>query len=337
MGKQREQSERGAALAQNRSLFARIKSTQEFYLVIILAVIWVIGFIVTPAMFAPQNITTVLRNAAYGGVAALAEGIIILAGEFDMSIGSIVSLAAIVSGTVFSSTGNEILTLFSGILTALLAGVCNGIICVKLKISNLIGTLGTMTIFSGLASLIGRNRVITKTTSSAIYNTLGKMNVGIIPIGFLIFGLIAIVLAVILKKTMFGRKTYAVGANANAAWHAGIDVTKIKFIAFMLGDMLMVLVTFMVGGQVGALNAQLGEGYELDGIVIAVLGGVSLGGGIGSVFGIFMGTMVFQFLLNFLLLTGMGTYLEQVIKGILLVIIVLFSTVLEYRQKNATK
>ena len=109
------------------------------------------------------------------------------------------------------------------------------------------------------------------------------------------------------------------------------------FIAFMLGDMLMVLVTFMVGGQVGALNAQLGEGYELDGIVIAVLGGVSLGGGIGSVFGIFMGTMVFQFLLNFLLLTGMGTYLEQVIKGILLVIIVLFSTVLEYRQKNATK
>ncbi len=254
-----------------------------------------------------------------------------------MSIGSIVSLAAIVSGTVFSSTGNEILTLFSGILTALLAGVCNGIICVKLKISNLIGTLGTMTIFSGLASLIGRNRVITKTTSSAIYNTLGKMNVGIIPIGFLIFGLIAIVLAVILKKTMFGRKTYAVGANANAAWHAGIDVTKIKFIAFMLGDMLMVLVTFMVGGQVGALNAQLGEGYELDGIVIAVLGGVSLGGEIGSVFGIFMGTMVFQFLLNFLLLTGMGTYLEQVIKGILLVIIVLFSTVLEYRQKNATK
>ncbi len=77
MGKQREQSERGAALAQNRSLFARIKSTQEFYLVIILAVIWVIGFIVTPAMFAPQNITTVLRNAAYGGVAALAEGIIV--------------------------------------------------------------------------------------------------------------------------------------------------------------------------------------------------------------------------------------------------------------------
>lgn len=336
MGEQ-EKSNIAVTAESRRGIWSRIASSQTFYLLVVLIVIWIIGAIVTPAMFTANNWTTVLRNASYGGVAALAAGVILLAGEFDMSIGNIVSLAAITSGMVYTATSNEILTLLAGVFTAMGCGLLNGFICVKLKINNLIGTLGTMTIYQGLAQLIGKNRVITKTTASVIYNGLGKTNIGLVPLGFIIFLAIALILAFVLKKTEFGRKLYFIGANANAAWHAGIEVARIKILAYVLGGTMMVLVTFMVGGQVGALNAQLGSGYELSGIVIAVLGGVALGGGIGSVPGIFVAAMLFQFLLNLLLLTGMGTYAETVIKGVLLVVIVLFSTVLEQRRKVKAK
>lgn len=337
MGEQEKRNAAEAMLENKRGTWSRISSSQTFYLLVILIAIWIIGAIITPAMFTANNWTTVLRNASYGGVAALAEGLILLSGEFDMSIGSIASLAAITSGMVYTATANEVLTLFVGIFTAMGCGLLNGFICVKLKISNLIGTLGTMTIYQGLAQLIGKNRVINKTTASVIYNWFGKTNIGFIPVGFLILVALALILTFVLKKTGFGRKVYFVGANSNAAWHAGLEVSRIKILSYVFGGTMMVLVTFMVGGQIGALNAKLGSGYELSGIVIAVLGGVSLSGGIGSIAGIFAATMLFQFLLNLLLLTGMGTYVETVIKGILLVVIVLFSTVLERRRRVKAK
>lgn len=318
--------------------WSRVRTSNEFVLLLILAAILIVGAFVTPRMYSAGNFYSVMRTASYGGLAGLAEGMILMAGKFDMSIGSIISFCSIVAAETYIATQSDLLMVLVTIAVAAALGAFNGLVVVKFQLPNFLATLGTATIFKGLASLLSGDRAITTFTGSWVFNFLGKSSFAdIIPASALFFLLVAVILGLLLRKTSFGKMLYSTGANPRAAWISGIDSTKIQFWVYIIGAIVVAPVGFMIGGQAVEVNVNVGTGYELTGTAIAVLGGVLFGGGKGSILGVVIGAFTFQILVNELLLTGLGTYVEQALKGILLVVIVIIYNYIDIRREQVAK
>lgn len=320
-----------ATKTKNNFLSSRFFSTDAFLLLCILAVVLVIGAIWTPRMYTWNNFYNILRTASYVGLVALGSSLVLLVGEFDLSAGSVISLSSMVAGMLLGKITNSWIPIVITLLLGLLCGFLNGILVVKLRIPALFATLGTMQFYAGLAMLITSN-VSVFVYDYGIYAILGKGSVLGLPVPAIVFVVCAIFLNFLLMRTKFGKEFYYTGTNARAAWLSGINVGKLKIIAFSLAGMIASISGIAISGQVNQITSTMGIGYELSGIAIAILGGIRMGGGRGTILGTLIGALTFQIMLNILTLSGLGTYAEQVLKGALLVIIVIIYCVMDERK-----
>lgn len=295
-------------------------------LFMILACVLIIGGIFVPALLQKNNLLNVIRMASIVGLTAIGATVVLLVGEIDLSIGSIMSVSLVTGGLMIQyGSGTALAVTF---LTGIVLGIINGIFVTRLKINSLMVTLGTMSVFGGLANVItsGQSIFLYK---APFYLSLGKGYIAGIPVPVVIFLIVGVLFSLLLKYTKSGRELYFTGANQKAGWISGINTNRIKLIAYAVSGLTAALAGPLLSSQTNRITPVQGMGFELSAIAVAVLGGTSLAGGKGTVSGTILGALTFQLLLNILTLSGIGTYMEQILKGFLLVLIVVFYRVID--------
>ena len=210
-----------------------------------------------------------------------------------------------------------------GLLAGLAMGIINGIIIAKGKVAPFIATLATMTIFRGLTLVYMDGRPITGLGDHLMFQMFGRGYFLGIPVPAVTMMIAFAVLYFILKKTTFGRRTFAIGGNEEAAALSGINVTRIKVMIYGLSGILAALAGIVLTSRLDSAQPTAGTSYELDAIAAVVLGGTSLSGGRGWIVGTFIGVLIIGVLNNGLNLLGVSSFFQQVVKGLVILLAVL--------------
>jgi inositol transport system permease protein len=283
----------------------------------------------TPYFLTYGNIITILRQVSGIGIATVAVGILIIMNCIDLSIGSLFALCGIVAGLMVS-TGKEGLGLpavvgyAAGILTGVLFGLFNGVTVAKGKIPAFIVTMGSMSLARGFALILAHGMPVGSLPDSFTFLGTASLDPGnLIPWSVLIFIIVIVVMDFVMKKRRLGRYIYAVGSNEDAAIAAGIDTQKVKIKAYLLEGGLVGLAATLLASRLKSAAPALGQGYELDAIAGAIIGGVSFTGGLGTVWGMVLGAMIIGVINNGMDLLGVAAFYKQIVKGAIIIVAVL--------------
>ncbi len=241
-----------------------------------------------------ENLQTLVGLGPELGVVALAVGVLMIAGEFDLSVGSVLAVCAFAFSAVLRATGSP----WTGAAVALvlggLLGALNGVIVVRGNVVSFIATLGTMLSLRGLVEILSGGVVRTVPVAEHplfLWLTTGKV-AGLVPMQFIWFVLLAIVLYFVLGRSRFGNWIYATGDQPLAARAMGIRTGNVKLLCFVLVGAMCAVAAVLQTARLTAFSVHMGEGFELRAVAAAVVGGTSLQGGRGNMVGIFLGTLV---------------------------------------------
>ena len=269
-----------------------------------------------------RNLMNVLRAVSENGIIAIGMTIILILGDIDLSVGSVVGLISTGCAYLMAKSG---LGFVPAILVSLaiggLFGLFNGICITKLKLQAFIVTLASMNIARGLARFWANGIGIPLAYGKA-FEVLQMRLGGIVPVPAIIFIALLIIFQIILGKTRFGRQVYAIGGNKNAAYLSGIKVDRIKIYAFMICAMLSSVAAMIHAAQISQGGPNEGQGYELNAVAACAIGGTSLAGGKGTVVGTLIGALILGMLDNVLGLKGVNSNLQLMVKGFLIIIAV---------------
>jgi ribose transport system permease protein len=265
------------------------------------------------------NLSNILDQWAALGLLAIGETICIVAGVFDLSVGAMVSVTAVVACKVAISASPG-LGLLAGVLTGLGLGIVNGIVIHATRINSFIGTLATSIVFAGAAILVTGGNIVT--VDAASFGKLGQNEAFGIKYTGWTFIAFAILAALLLSRTTFGRYVYAVGGNAEAARLSGIRVDVIRGACFAISGVAAGLAGVLLASRTQSAQADLGRGMELTAITAAVVGGTSILGGDGAVWRGFLGIMLLAIIGNGFNLLNIDTTYQQIVYGGLILIAV---------------
>ena len=274
-----------------------------------------------------RNVTNVLRQATFLGTVALGEMLVILTGGLDLSVGSVVKLSVLVSAVLMDGNPDNVvkaivLTLGMG----LLIGFTHALIITRLKVAPFIVTLGSYSILRGVALSISTRPI---GRASRDFLRLYDRQIGSLPalvVGFLV---LAVIVALILRFTSFGRHIYAVGGNEQVARLSGVRVNWVKYGVYMLCSMLAAATGLLWLSRMGVGDPVIGDGLELQVITAVILGGTSLMGGRGNVIGTLGGILLLGLTSNLLVVLNVNQWIQQLIQGIIIV-----SAVALYKQEG---
>jgi len=299
-----------------------LSSFEQSNLLIALIIICVIIGLINPIFFSFENLMNLLRQASLAGIAGLGITLVILTGEWDLSIGSAQAMIGVLTVVVINATNNIFLGVLCGLGLGIAMGVFHATLITRFKLASLIVTLATLSIYRGAIM------VITSASSIPVNNPnfeiIGTGYLGPIPIPVIILVVLAILIYFITRHTTFGRNLYAVGANSEAAKLAGINVIMYKYRAFMLNGALVALAAVVLAARINSGQPQAGVGFELAVISAVILGGVSLSGGRGSIVGVILGIMILSVLDNGLVLLNVSSFYQQIVRGAVLILAVYF-------------
>ena len=294
---------------------------QRYALLIVFLLIVLAISLASPAFFSSRNLLNILRQTSVNEIIAVGMTFVIIAGGIDLSVGAIAALAAVASAS-FAHPGDPVfLAIFVGIATGLGCGVINGIVVGRFGISSFIVTLGTMTILRGFALVVTQGKSVIDLSSE--FATIGSGYIFYIPIPVIIFLFVVVVGSLILNFTRYGRYVYGVGGNELAARVSGINARFIIGFTFVISGALAALAGVVLASRVETGSPVAGIGYELDAIAAVVIGGTSLSGGVGSIFGTFLGCLIIGVMSNGLDLLNVSSYFQQIVKGTAIILVVL--------------
>jgi ribose transport system permease protein len=307
-----------------KSIFDSVKAMlldhpEIFLLLVLMAVLLVLK----PTFFTVKNIINILRQASVIGIVTCAVTLIIISGYMDLSVGSIVTLTAV---TVVYAVANGIvwwLAILLGFGVALLAGLVNSFAINVLNGNFIVVTLSTQTIFQGIALIIARGTYIIIPEGDPIL-FIGKGKILGIPMPIVFFALVALGLHIFLTKTRFGRDLYFIGVNARAAGLSGIPVKLYRGALYLVTAFFSALGGIIISTRVSSTSTAIGKGFDFDAITAAVLGGVYLSGGKGSIPQAVLGVIILAMLANAQTLLGVQVYTQYIVKGVVLALVVSF-------------
>lgn len=284
----------------------------------LMLIVIALGFSVTTPTFATfSNFMAMLHAMGPMTLAACAVAFAILTGKIDISVGSMAFLAASVGGLIMEATDlHPVIGFVIIALTGVALGAFNGFLIAYLRIDALIATLGTMIAFRGLGLVFTEARVI---NLPEVARSWGNVKLGPIFADVLIVAAIVLILHLVHRRTVFGRNLNAIGNDEETARRLGIPTRKTVFFVFVMSGFLSGLAAIASYNQVGSVSGFLGRGLEFDAIAAAVVGGISLAGGRGSIFpGVVLGAFAFQLISNGLNQVGADPYVYQVVTGALI-------------------
>jgi ribose transport system permease protein len=309
---------------------ARVSLPETAVLFAVLAVL-VIFFSITSQFFLNSaNLINILQNTARIGIVACAATLLLISGQFDLSVGSASAFVAMVAAITAATSGSPItpglplwVAILAGAVAALLVGVLNAVSVTVFRINALITTLATLAILRGLTRVVSDGQ----TVRLEEFGWLGTARVLGLPIPVFIFAAVVVVFFFILRYTTYGRSMYAIGASPTAARLAGIRTDRAIFIAFVLSAGLAGLSGLILVSQVGSASPNAGIGLELAVVTAVVLGGASLSGGRGSIVGTTLAVLIIGVLGNGLIQLAVQSFWIDVAGGVLLLVAVGFDQV----------
>ncbi|MCJ8014945.1 ribose ABC transporter permease RbsC [Paenibacillus sp. KQZ6P-2] len=304
--------------------------TQKLGPLLGLIIMIIIVSVLNPSFLQPLNILNLLRQVSINALIAFGMTFVILTGGIDLSVGSILALSSAFVANMLVAGFDPILAIIIGCLLGGVMGMINGLLITKGKMAPFIATLATMTIFRGLTLVYTDGNPITGLGDSMTFQLFGRGYQFGIPVPAITMMITFAILWVILHKTSFGRKTYAIGGNEKAAIVSGIKVTRVKIMIYSLAGMLSALAGTILTSRLNSAQPTAGTSYELDAIAAVVLGGTSLSGGRGRIVGTLIGALIIGTLNNGLNLLGVSSFYQMVVKGIVILIAVLID-----RKKSA--
>ena len=287
---------------------------------ILLIILLIVFSCLSPQFFTSLNLTNILVQNVHIAVCTSAVLIIMVSGGCDLSIGYQMSVAAVLVAKAISVTKmNPVLAIILGILLCMVLGTFNGVMSIVLKSHTMIITLGTMAIFQGIAYLISQSKTIHGLPLAYMYIGQGRL-FGWLPLNVVIAAVVLVIVGTVMSKTSIGRKVYAAGDNPEAARLAGLNVTKIKILAFTFGGLLVGIAAVLLSARTGYADASCASGIEFTGITACVLAGVALKGGEGSLWKSIIAVYVLGVLSNGMQLIGLGTYPQYIAKGAIMLL-----------------
>ena len=300
----------------------------------VVLVILVVAFTIANSRFVnPSNIFTLLRQVAVYGIASIGMTFVILLGDIDLSIGTIISFVNIVCAWFMVNAGiNWVLAIIITLIFSTLIGVLNGFMVSTIGIPAIIATFATQTAFSGITYIICSGMPIYGFPEA--FNMIGQSSVGPIPTPVIIMAVCFAFGSFVLNKTYFGRYFYAVGGNAEAAKLSGIRVGRVKYLVFAIAGFFAGLAGIVMLSRTASGQANAGLGYEFDVITCVVLGGVSITGGSGKMSGVVAGTCIIGVLTNGMVLVNIDQYTQDIVMGVVLALAVGFDCIQKKRQQN---
>ena len=314
----------------------RMRSMSTF---LIAAVLFVLFTLLSPGKYfaTRDNLLIFLATEAEFGIIAIAVGILMIAGEFDLSVGSVLAFCSLTFIKLFGAGVNAVLALFVAIAVGMAVGFLNGIITVKAQIPSFITTLGGLMLWRGVTLFWsgGKQEGLEVEKIPVLYGVIGGAKIGFLPIQFVWVVGIALVAAVVMNSHKLGNWVTVTGDNKLAAKAMGINTDRIKIACFMIVGAAVGLVGVMQMFRSGTFTARAGDGLELNAVAAAVVGGTALSGGIGSVAGVFWGAMAISLIENGLVMMRIPYWWTFTVFGGIIILSVIVSKIIEVRRMGA--
>ncbi|MBZ5965060.1 ribose ABC transporter permease [Leuconostoc gelidum subsp. aenigmaticum] len=306
----------------NKSLMSKVSGLGPVLALVVLALLTTA---MNPSFLDPNNLLNLLRQVSINGLIAFGMTFVILTGGIDLSVGAILALTSALSAMMITSGVPTLIAMLVGIVIGGILGGVNGLIITKGGAAPFIASLATMTIFRGATYVFTNGNPITgkAMNNSFIFQFIGRGYFFGIPVPVILMMIAFIILYVLLHKMTFGRKTYALGGNEKAAFVSGIKVNITKTWIYVISGIMSSAAGMILISRLSSAQPDAGTGFEMDAIAAVVLGGTSLAGGRGRIFGTLIGALIIGTLNNGMNLIGISSFYQQIVKGIVIIIAVL--------------
>ena len=275
-----------------------------------------------------SNISQVIRALSFIAIMSVGQSLVIITAGIDLSVGSILGLSGVVTAVLMNSGFGIASSAIIGLIAGILCGLANGLLITKTKLPPFIATLGMMSIARGLAFALTGGETIRNLPAEFL--TFGQGTFLSIPIPIIIMAIFAFVVGYFLKATKWGRYIYAIGGNEEASHFSGVNVGRMKILVYTLCGFAAGIAGVLFTARFGVGQSTAGLGYELDVIAAAVIGGISLSGGRGTILGAVIGSLLMGILRNGLVLLNVSAYWQQVAIGL----VILLAVILDRKTKR---
>ncbi len=329
-------SENNSGKASKRMLDFSSLGAQKLIIFATLIVLIIIFAVLSPNFLLVDNIISILLATCVNGLLALGVTFVIITGGIDLSIGTVMTFSAVISGLCVTNLNLPLwLGLIICILVGTIIGALTGLMVARLKIPAFIATLGVMMITSGLSLVVTGARPIyfpSEYKEIAVGSIFGKLIPGFkLPNAVLILFLMAIIASIILNKTVMGRYNFAIGSNTEATRLSGVNVAGWLTGIHALAGAFFGIAGIVISSRLGSAQPAIGQGYELEAIAAVVIGGTSLAGGQGTISGTIIGAFIMSVLTNGLRIIGVAQEWQTVVIGAVVILAVFIDT---YRRKK---
>lgn len=303
--------------------------SSTFGVAMILVVLAVILTITTDTFLSQTNLFSVMRAFSYIAIIAIGQAMVIISGGVDLSVGSIYGFGGLVGAMAMSTWGLPIpIAFLIGLAVGAGFGFINGVLITRVGMPPFIATLGMLSVVRGLAYAATSGYPV---RTPAEYNVFGQGYLGPIPFPVIYLVVLAVFFSFFLRKTVLGRRIYAIGGNEEAAAVSGIRVRRVKMVVYVLVGALAAFAGLTATARLGVAQSTSGIGYELDVVAAVIIGGASLSGGKGTILGAILGAAIMGVLRNGLVLLNVSAYWQQAVIGMVIITAIAAD---QWRQRN---
>jgi ribose/xylose/arabinose/galactoside ABC-type transport system permease subunit len=303
-----------------------------YYLTVIVVIAGIAMTILDPNFLTVRNLLNVLNQQSTLGIVTMGVAMALIAGCIDLTVGNVLASTAAIAAIMVTSGASDVWVIILTCLAGLLAGAINGILVVKTRIDSFIATLGLMSVYQGIALIIPNGNNIYLQGKFGWFGTYRVADV--VPISVIYFVLITIAVYLIMRFTKYGRKLYSIGGNSEAAFLAGINLGVNKILAYAVTGLLSGFTSLIVISRIGQSQPAMGVSYPLEAIAAAVIGGVGLSGGRGTIPGVFLGVILLGLIRNSLNLLRVPSFYQYVMLGAVIIIAVALSNIGAFKRNG---
>lgn len=306
------------------------KILQKYGALLTLVIVVVALGVISPDFRTLNNFMKLLRQASVNGLIAFGMTAVILTGGIDLSAGSTLAVSSLVCAMLMKAGLDPILAMLAALVLGVVLGCVSGVLITKGRLQPFIATLITMTVYRGVTLILSGGKPVSSLLASgdasvggAIFSGFGKGMLWEIPVPVIVFAVFFGIFLFILSKTVTGRRIYATGSNEKAARLAGVNTDRTKLFVYAVSGFFAAVAGLVILSRLGSAQPTAGEGYELDAIAAVALGGTSMSGGRGTLYGTLIGVLIIAVLNNGLNILDVSSYYQDVVKGVVILLAVL--------------
>ncbi|MFV9568035.1 ABC transporter permease [Thermoanaerobacter mathranii] len=296
----------------------KLFAIREMSIVLIIFILIILMSVFIPDFMTASNISTTLVGLSMDGIIAVGMTMVLVLGGIDLSVGSVMALSNVIAGILMSSGFNAWLSVLIAIFVSIIAGGLVGALITKINLNPFITTLSMMSIARGIAYVFTKGSPVSLGTISKSFDSLGQGQIFGIPNPVIILFVLVIVFDYLMRNSATFRQIYYVGSNEKAAYLSGINVNKVKLFVYILSALLSGIAGIITLSRFGVATPTVGTGAELRAIAGAVIGGASLSGGVGTIWGALLGILLVGLVNNALILLNVSVYWQSLVTGIVL-------------------